>query len=334
MSELLEKGDKERGDQQLIQAATLTRTLWRKKKTIIKEEQLERVKNDQEVFARSKGANIDEPGEEGLVVRDTHPVIHIGSTNRYTVVVTEDEGFPKDKGKDQGGGFKIKRVPGTETAIVGMDVQSLVFQRGSRIVSVNGYPSSAMTFEMLKRRLGSGSFPYTIELERPYDEKNVPTFDDLWAIQDEVVQYSAFKIMLKAGIHVVRWEKGQPYFSKIRVSETDLFYMSKFDVMKAEDEQWNNFCLLEIKFVQEKDGVELVASGPAKKFQGREEFFMNVVTEDVEVTLELITDADDLKDKTREFNVQIERAMSGKEIKNKGTYCTTIVTSTMLSSSR
>ena len=309
MAEMLERGDKERGDSKLVDAAILTRSMWRAKKTIIKEEQLERVKSDQEVFARARGANVDEPGEEGLVVRDIHPVIHIGSTNRYTVYLTEDEGFPRDKGKDQGGGFKIKRVPGTEAAVIGDDVNSLAFSRGSKIVSVNGYPASAMTFDMLKRRLGSGSFPYTIELERKLDEKSVPTLDDLWAIQEDNVQYSAFKLLLKYGMQVIRWDKGASYLTKIRVSETDFFYMSKFDVMKTEDEQWSNFCLLEIKFVQEAADVEITNS---KKLQPKQEFFLNVVTDDVEVTFEIITDVDDLKEQTRLYNNQIEKALVNK----------------------
>jgi len=322
MAELLERGDKERGDQKLIEAATLTRNMWRKKKTIIKEEQLERAKNDQEVFARSKGANIDEPGEEGLVVRDVHPVIHIGSTNHYTVFVTEDEGFPRDKGKDGGGGFKIKRVPNTETALIGDQVNSSVFHRNSKIISINGYPASAMTFDMIKRRLGAGSFPYTIVLERAHDEKSVPTLDDLWAIQDEQVQYSAFKIMLESGMYVHRWEKGVPYLSRIRMSETDFFFMSKFDVQKTEDEQWNNFCLLEIKFVQEREDVEVVSK--IKKLQDRAEFFVSVVTEDVEVVMEIITDSDDLKEQVKVFNLQIEKALVGKEGKKIGAFASSL----------
>ena len=185
MMDMLNEGDKERAKRKLVEAANTTRTIWRNKKNIIKEEQLERVKSDQEVFARSRGQNADEPGEEGLVVRDVHPVIHIGSTTMYRSTVTEDEGFPKD--------FKIKRVPGTETAIIG-DPGTEKFSKGSKIMSINGYPASAMTYEMLKRRLGSGSYPYTIELERPTAARDVPTLDDLFAMTEPMLRYNAFKV--------------------------------------------------------------------------------------------------------------------------------------------
>lgn len=306
MTDLLDRGDKERGEQKMIEAAALTRAMWRKKKTIIKEEQLERTKNDQEVFARARGAAIDEAGEEGLVVRDVHPVIHIGSTTRYTVTVTEDDGFSKDVGKD-GGGFKIKRVPGTETAVIGQ-VSSTLFQRGSKIISVNGYPASAMTFEMMKRRLGSGAFPYTIVLERAHEEKVLPTLDDLWAMQDEMLQYNAFKIMMSAGLRVMRWEKSDSYFSKIKISETDFFYMSSFDPKKTEDDHWNNFCLLEIKFVMEANDVEVVQKN--KKLQSKSDFFFSVVTDDTEVDIEIITDVDELKDRQKKLNEQLEKIIS------------------------
>ena len=314
MLEILERGDKERGKEQLKKAANITRTMWRKKKAIIKEEQLERVKNDQEVFAKSRGADLHEPGEDGLVIRDIHPVIHIGSTTRYTVVVTEDVGFPKDVNKD-GSGFKIKRVPGTEIAVIGDEVKSQLFLRRSKIVTINGYPASAMTYEGIKRRLGASAFPYTIEMERPLEEKQLPTLDDLWAMQDEALQYSAFKIMLRTGMRVMRWEKGSSYISQIRLSETDFFYCNEYDPKKSIDDLWQNFCLLEIKFVNEAKDVKEAGSAGAK---GREEFFLSVVTEEVEVAFEIITDQDTIKDKMKEFDRLVEKTILAKAKKGNG----------------
>ena len=102
--ELKRKGEK------LTKAALLTQNMWRKKKNYLAEESLERVKRDQEVFARAKGVALDEPtGTGGLVVRDLHPIIHIGNTTMYERRVTEEEGKVP---------FKIKKIPGSETAII------------------------------------------------------------------------------------------------------------------------------------------------------------------------------------------------------------------------
>ena len=122
-----------------------TQSQWRKKKNFIPEENLEKIKKDQEVFARARAraANNDIPSNE-LVVLDLLPIVHIGSTNRYISVIPEEIGrIP----------FRTKRQPGSEVALIADSTNEQNFINNSKILSINSYPTTSLTYAMVKRRL-------------------------------------------------------------------------------------------------------------------------------------------------------------------------------------
>jgi len=277
INDMIKSESERRTVEKLKRACSLTQNIWRKKRDIVKEDNLLIVKLDQEVFSRAKGIPLDEPvGDEGLVVRDTHPILQIGNTSTYEKKITEEEGkIP----------FRIKKIPGTETAIIA-STDNDQFAVGSKIASINGYPATSMTYEAVKRRLGTAAYPVILELERPYAREQVPTLDQIYKFADETLQYNSFKILLSNELLLIKHNAGNKstYLTRLRVSETDMFYRTKFNPKITEEDHWKKFSLFSIKFVSMGKDIEKVTSN--KKLNPM--FFFSVTTEErEELILEL-----------------------------------------------
>ena len=250
IQEVLEFEGTKRTDKELIEAIIFTQAVWRKKKKYIPEELLAMRKKDQEVFARIRGGNMEEGTKEGVVVSDVHSILHIGSTRLYTRSITEDEGkIP----------FKLRRLPGTETAIV-TETESNVFLNDSKLLSINAFPTSSLTFAEVKKKLTMVSWPVVLELEKPYKAEMKPNMETIANMIDPHLQYQAFKIMLTCGFEVVKHNAGNntEHITTIRLTDKELLYRSKYDPTKKEDDLWNSFALFTLKYVLNGEQSETI----------------------------------------------------------------------------
>ena len=63
-------------------------------------------------------------GNEGLVVEEVLPIVHIGSTLFYERILTEEDGkIP----------FEVRKLPATEIAVIMKSTDPLVFVDGSKV---------------------------------------------------------------------------------------------------------------------------------------------------------------------------------------------------------
>jgi len=228
----------------LIKAITFTQSVWRKKKNFVPEENLEKIKNDQEVFARARAAATanDISATEELVVLDLQPIVKIGSTNIYITTIPEEiSKLP----------FRTQRLPGSETAIIAETDNDALFTLNSKILSINSYPVAALTYEQVKQRLESASWPLVLELEKPMKAEQVPSVDALFAIKEKQLQYNAFKILLANGIQLIKHNSkySSHHLTTIRITDKDIFYQSKYDPQKRENELWHRLSLFNLKYV-------------------------------------------------------------------------------------
>jgi hypothetical protein len=193
---------------------------------------------------------MEEGSKEGIVVSDVHSILHIGSTRVYTRSITEDEGkIP----------FKLKRLPGTDIAMVS-ESESGFFMNDSKLLSINSYPTSSLTFAEIKKKLTMVSWPLVLELEKPYKAEMKPNMETIANMDDPHLQYQAFKIMLTCGFEVIKHNAGNntEHVTTIRLTDKDLLYRSKFDPTKKEDDLWNKFALFALKYVLNGEQSETI----------------------------------------------------------------------------
>lgn len=117
-----------------------------------------RRKEDQLVFSRAPKGKFSASSDSSTIVPDMQPIIHIANTSRYTKKLLESDGIP----------FSLKRVPGTEFAVIS-ETKNEVFVKGSKIIFINGLPTTAMNFSEIKETLSGAKWPITLQLERPAD---------------------------------------------------------------------------------------------------------------------------------------------------------------------
>lgn len=128
---------------------------------------------------------------DGLVVEDILPIVQISSSNitKFSIV---DGVFP----------FKTKRFLNTETPIIADTVEGneKSYPPGSKIISVNGVPSSSVTYDQLQRLIMTSQPPVVFEIMKPFAEEAVPTLDSLLSLEDDVLQYNGCKGLLANGM--------------------------------------------------------------------------------------------------------------------------------------
>jgi hypothetical protein len=301
----------------MISAALLTQTLWRKRYNIVPEAKLARVMLDQTIFLRARAATsiegaVDIGGIGGLgggerggdsnsshsVVNEVHPIVSIGTAGRYTRVITETMGRVP---------FKLKRSPFMEVAVVAESTDGH-FLDGSKILSVNNFPTFSMSHEELQLRMSSQHFPLTLELERPVSSLNAVTLDDLMSMSDEKLQYNAFKVMLSnelplskhsiakgarsffnsIGLSAMPVFRYKPHITRLVLTGANLYYQKRYNVRLKAADLWRKVPLFSVKHVLEGREIEAIANksdvDPAKCFA--------IVTEHTELILELPSNRD------------------------------------------
>jgi hypothetical protein len=266
----------------LEHAAIFTQSLWRLKKQYVPEANLELKQRDQEVFSKVKNVSKDVPestGGDGVVISDLQSIVHIGSTYVYRRVLTDFEtGIP----------FSISRRVGTQDALIEKSKDSSQFVQGSRILSVNGFPTAALSYDEIKAKLTKAAFPVQLELEQPLAAAMVPSLDQIITMGqgDDVLQFSAFKLMLQSGVQLVKYNSGNNKFhlTTLRISDKNLYYKSAYDYKKDEDELWNSFSLFKLKFVLQGDESETVRT---KKLNNK--YCFEIVSDDRGLVFELPT---------------------------------------------
>ena len=283
---------RQRLDSKVRIAVSNTQKLWRKKAKAVPEENLARSRADQLIFARSKQGDGDlaVSSDIGVVVRDVHPIINVGTTSLYKEEVEEDEFMGRIP-------FEIQKVPWSEQAIISLDpitraVNPIRFVPGSKILTVNDEPTSLMTFQEFKEKLRTSPWPLKFDLERPIAPEKVMTWQKLSLIADEGLLYSAFKVFMQKDIPLIRHNPDEgfilakkPWLTRIVLSDTHLYYKHKLDTMKTESDHWRSFSLFSIKFVssgEDIDRVERLSRHPSHVFSIRtqeKEYIFEMPTE-------------------------------------------------------
>ena len=272
-----------RTESNLKEAAVFTQIMWRKKKSYVAAENLERLKYDQEIFARSKGPAGDDAASSGggLVVRELLPIVHIGSAFYYERTIHEEEGrIP----------FQTKRIPATEVAVVYKSTNPNVFTDGSKIISINGNPTISMEYDAIKKRLASAAWPLVLGLEMPVKPDQKPTMHSLLGLPEiGDLRYNTLKMLLTNGMQFIKHSPGfgkKPHLSTIKISDNEFFYTSKLNPQKRQSDLYNKFSMYSIKFI--KRGVDSEDVGKLKRVNP--EFCFEVVNEERGIIFELPSD--------------------------------------------
>lgn len=272
----IQEARRRRLDSKVRQAVVITQKLWRKKAKTVPEENLARSRADQAIFGRVRAAGGEGAvkSEDGIVVSDVHPIVNIGNTSTYTVVIDEDEFMGRIP-------FEIKKIPWSEQSIIATEpsqpaADPLRFIPGSKILTINSLPTSSMTYAEFKLKLTTLPWPIKFELEKPVPQDKLVTWSKLGMIQDDGLLYSAFKMFLTremclvrhrlvesstlanplAGLKLIR----KPELTRIAISDTHFYYRRKFDPKKSESDHWVNFPLFNIKFFTGGEDLDLPSS--------------------------------------------------------------------------
>lgn len=162
--------------------------------------------------------------------------------------------------------FSISRHPGTEHAVIAStkDENYIV---GSRILSINDFPTDPITYEEVKSRLVCATYPIVLQLQRPLKDAVVPSLEAILSLDtasgagDSIVRFNAFKILLSKGIQLVKHNNGNlsQHLTVLRISDKELFYRRRLDPKRSgeagtEAEEWTKFSLFRLKFVL--DGID------------------------------------------------------------------------------
>jgi hypothetical protein len=241
-----------RKNEKLREAAMMTQSKWRQKKKYFPEENLKRQRRDQTVFSTVSQMLMNEnPGTygDGIVYEEPLPIVRIGCTSIFERKLDEEMGMIP---------FQVKRVPGSNTAVVWKcDQFSTEFPIGSKLVSINQYPCSGMDMQTVLDKLKTVAWPLYLELEKPVKVSLMPTMDTIISLENERIQYSAFKFMLTRGLRMERFSEKNKTFGGpqchetiVRLSEFEFFYKASPDPTKPEATQWRGLNLFTTKFVR------------------------------------------------------------------------------------
>jgi hypothetical protein len=179
--------------------------------------------------------------------------------------------------------FSVTRYPGTEEAVIA-STKDENFMIGSKILSINDFPTDPISYDEVKSRLICASYPIVLQMQKPLNNALIPTLDSILALKlqanDTTVQFNAFKILLShgavtstpcrfflprhnfllitftIGIPMIKHNNGNlsQHLTILRISNKELLYRRRLDPRKelgGKDEQWSKFSLFQLKFVLE-----------------------------------------------------------------------------------
>lgn len=233
-------------------AISFTQTQWRRKKNYETSENLQRAKQNQEMLARIKGKSaLDESSDQnGLVVDAMFPIINIGTSSQYTVLM-KDRRLP----------FQLVRLPGTKNIIIGSSTQPNI-ENDSKILAINNIPCAQLSLSELKQRLASVQTPVQLLLERPLNKYTCHVaLASIMKIgeKDPVLGFNMFKYALAHGITVLKFTSMNSilrgsYVTVLQTTESELLYLSRNDnsVVGGMLNRWKTRSLYSMLFVQDK----------------------------------------------------------------------------------
>jgi hypothetical protein len=101
---------------------------------------------------------------------------------------------------------------------------------GSKILSINDFPTDPIRYEEVKSRLVCATYPIVLKLQKPLRDAFVPSLDGVLALSnDAIVRFNAFKILLSKGISLVKHNNGNlsHHLTVLKISDKELFYRSR-----------------------------------------------------------------------------------------------------------
>ena len=155
--------------------------------------------------------------------------------------------------------FSIARSVGTEEAVIA-STKDENFTLGSKILSINDFPTAPLSYEEVKNRLASATYPIVLQLQKPLSDALVPSLDAILSLGsqdgDNTVRFNAFKILLSRGIPMIKHNSGNlsQHLTILRISDKEILYRKRLDPRKevgGNHEQWSRFSLFHIRFVLE-----------------------------------------------------------------------------------
>lgn len=151
--------------EKLDEVSKKTVSIWRSKKHFEPEISLVKRKKDQEVFSRASVNNATKDGV--IIVPDYQPIVHIANTSIYSRRILEADGLK----------FALTNIPGTEMAAISKSKDEGLVD-GSKILSINGLPTSSLSYLQVKDVLKEANWPICLTLERPQSKNALPDIDD------------------------------------------------------------------------------------------------------------------------------------------------------------
>lgn len=276
---------KVRLEKKVKEAITCTQKIWRQNHNLVPEENLERLRRDQDIFSK----DTSDVSKESLIVQDTHPIIRIGSASVYDV-----------KYEDQDDPFTLEKRPYSEYCTIVNSEKVDLFIDGSKILSINELPCRGMSIKEVSEQWRTAKTPLRIHLEKPPGSRSVGlrTFQRLCKLANADLKYSAFKLCMTSPTNLVRHTPRsvtsrftnistggkRKYRTQLVLSDTKLFYREEFSVKKKESELWKSISLFSIKFIKTSDQIKKEAND--YKFISDKDLTFSIVTEDEEFVLE------------------------------------------------
>eukprot|EP01038_Epipyxis_sp_PR26KG_P012343 gene12343-16554_t len=253
---LIKQQNETRMNENRLAAALFTQQVWRKKNKYAVAENLEKKIYDQELFSSVLNVTKDIPASTNsdIVIKDSHPIIHIGNANVYERKLIESDGAIP---------FEISKKPGTEDAII-VKPTNFDFFEGSKLLSINSVPLAPLSYQQIKIKLEEASYPLIIELEKPINnetiEKNKLSSIITIPIDNKIIRFNALKLLLSSGIYLIKHNTNNlnEHITVFRMSEREIYYRSKSDSSKTEDSLWNKFSLFSIKFICKGDESNII----------------------------------------------------------------------------
>ena len=125
----------------------------------------------------------------------SQPIVHIGTTNIYTRVIRDGLGVLP---------FSVTRYPGTEDAVIAT-TKDENFIIGSKILSINDFPTDPISYDEVKSLLICATYPIVLQMQKPLNDALVPTLDSIINLEKSVInstlRFNAFKILLSHGTY-------------------------------------------------------------------------------------------------------------------------------------
>ena len=252
----------------MIAAAQLTQALWRKINSSIPEEKLKMALQDEKVFVRARQMQSTSEATSKSVVKEVHAVVRIGGTGLYTRTISDvHEGIP----------FKIRKLPWSEEAIIAEAIDDN-YEKNSKLVAINGYPTLGMKYEQVKNMLGNSTRPLELKFQRPPPDGHEMFLDELLTLNDPDLQYQSFKLLLSrrfylirhtysdktrqvldsVGLAIIPTSLHKPFICGMILSDTHLHIQKRFDVSKLESELWQTINLYDINHIKTGHEIDML----------------------------------------------------------------------------